>query len=81
VALNAQERAAAARSVLECFGENAEIMGRFLAFLQVRAGITLLADVVTQSNTWAPFIASGLSIVWWQGEVTRYRDLTLAQIA
>lgn len=77
MALNATERAATARSLLECFGEDTFWMGRFLAFLQVRGGFDLLADVITQSNTWAPFLASGLTISWYQSEITRQRNAAL----
>jgi hypothetical protein len=80
MALNAQERATVARSLLECFDSDSQMLGRFLGFLQVRGGVSLLADCQTQALTWAPFVDGGLSIAWWNGELARITNMTIASI-
>jgi hypothetical protein len=70
--LNPAEKDSFARSMLECFGEDASSIGRALKFISQFAVTDLLTPLLNMATTWQPFIDSGLSIEWWKGEVTRY---------
>lgn len=76
--LNASERSQIAQSFLKCFGEDAAWCGRTLRFVAqfTNNNINLLSDVQTAATTWAPFIASGLSIQAWKDELARNYNLT-----
>jgi len=69
--LSGGERTSVAQSFLACYGEDYYWCGRTLKFIFNRSGISLLADVQAAALTWAPFIASGLSIPAWNTELAR----------
>lgn len=76
--LNASEKTLIAQSFLKCFGEDAQTCGRALKFLSVytAGNVNLLATLQAAALVWQPFVASGLSIDWWNGEVVRIYNLT-----
>ena len=76
MALNASERNIFADGILRCFGEDAHTAGRFLRFLNDVAGVSLLTNVQSRAAVYQPFIDSGLTISWWQGEVARIYNQT-----
>ena len=76
MALNASERIVFAQATLKCFGEDWANTGRFLRFLNDVAGVALITNVKSEALTWAPFIASGLSIPAWNLDLQRTYDGT-----
>jgi len=81
--LNASERVAVAKAMLENFGENAQACGQTLAYMsQFTVGtVNLLVETQNQATTWPAFLASGLSIEWWKTELARYYNATIAAIS
>jgi hypothetical protein len=78
--LNAAEKVDVAKSLLQCFGEDINPMGRTLAYLtQFTVGqVNLLATVQSQALTWQPFIDAGLSIdPGYIQEIQRVYDQTI----
>ena len=76
MALNTAEKKAVAQAFLRCYGEDYYWSGRTLRFISDKAGINLLANVQNEATTWAPFVASGLSIEWWKSELARIFNWT-----
>ena len=71
--LNATERTQIVQALLRCFGEDYYWCGRTIKMISILSSgaINLLSAVQTEALTWPPFIASGLSIAWWNTEVAR----------
>lgn len=81
--LNAAEKIDVAKSLLQCFGEDVNGMGRTLAFLSrfTVGQVNLLATVQQQALTWQPFIDAGTSIdPGYVQEIQRVYDITIAGI-
>lgn len=76
--LNASERQSLATTFLRIFEEDAARLGRTLKFMQqfTVGNINLLTDVQNAAKTWQPFIDSGLSIDWWNSELSRHYNGT-----
>lgn len=81
--LNAAEKVDVAKSLLQCFGEDVNGMGRTLAYLSkfTVGQVNLLAEVQNQARTWAPFIDAGTSVdPGYVQEIQRVYDQTIAGI-
>lgn len=78
--LNATERTQIVQAFLQTFGENYYWCARTLKMISILSSgqINLLAAVQAEALTWPPFIASGLSIAWWNTELARIFNSNLA---
>ena len=71
--ISTAERNVIVDGLLSISGENAQVAGRFLSFLVTYApGIPWTTLLRTRAASWAPFVASRLSISAWCDEVVRY---------
>jgi hypothetical protein len=76
--LNQSEKVQVCRAFLKCFGEDAELCGRTLRFIdQFTAGQTNLLDTLkAEALVWQPFIDAGLSIDWWNQQMEHRYNTT-----
>jgi hypothetical protein len=75
MAIGTSDRDALVMMMFEVCGEDYMVMARLLAKLETRFGtVAWRARIVALAPTYAPFVASGLSIGWWTSEVSRLAD-------